>query len=122
MLTDLISRLSNTTKSSRDLDIELTLVAHPWLKDCPRHDRDGEPGWITKDGRTYAPRYTELIDAALPGEDIIGTSEQSARPGQPIKWMAIQRMPKGRMPVSAIAHTEAIARRLAYLNSINKAP
>ncbi len=110
----LISRLQSEGPS-RELDIEIALVVFPWLKDCPRDDRDGEPGWMTKDGRTYIERYTEFIDATLPGEDIIGAAEQSARPGQPIKWMAIQRMPKGRMPISAIAHTEAIARRLACI-------
>jgi hypothetical protein len=62
---DLINRLAAATKSSRELDVEIALVEHPWLKDCPRNDVDGDPGWMTKHGRTYPSRYTEFVDSAL---------------------------------------------------------
>lgn len=65
MTDSLLSRLQSLTEPSREIDAEIALATFPWLKDCPRDDRDGDPGWITKDGRTYAPRYTESLDAAL---------------------------------------------------------
>lgn len=65
MTESLLSRLSSLTEPSREIDAEIALADCPWLKDCPRDDRDGEPGWMTKDGRVYAPRYTESLDAAL---------------------------------------------------------
>lgn len=101
MADDLLSRLSAATGPSRELDAEIAKSIR----------------WKGAYHYQQPPRYTESIDAALSGEDIIGTSEQSRKPGQPIKWAAIQRMPKGRMPVCAIAHTEAIARRLACLKA-----
>lgn len=121
-MTDLLSRLSAATGPSRELDAEIAL-ANGWIapsvQDKMSFYSDASNCWRGPVGQIEVepPRYTESIDAALYGEDIIGTSEQSARPGQPVKWMAIQRMPKGRMPVSAIAHTEAIARRLACLKA-----
>jgi hypothetical protein len=62
---NLITRLKALTGPSREIDAEIALEVHPWLRDCPRDDRDGDPGWMTKDGRTYASRYTASIDAAL---------------------------------------------------------
>jgi hypothetical protein len=62
---DLISRLEALTGPSREVDADISLVVHPWLKDCPRDDREDSPGWMTKDGRTYAARYTESTDAAI---------------------------------------------------------
>jgi hypothetical protein len=66
-MTTLLSRLRSATGSSRELDIEIALLHYPWLKACPRDDREnrGNPGWMTKDGPVYAERYTESTDAAL---------------------------------------------------------
>jgi len=133
---DLLSRLQSATGPSRELDARIWAEHDDRDIVGPQHSatwRDAYFGrsrkapndecFLWQPGRTadHVPRHTESIDAKLPGEDIIGTSEQNARPGQPIKWMAIQRRPKGRMPVSAIAHTEAIARRLACLIAIERA-
>lgn len=65
MTSSLLSRLQSLTGPDREIDVEIALAVHPWLKDCPRDDRDGDPGWMTKDGRVYALRYTASIDAAL---------------------------------------------------------
>jgi hypothetical protein len=61
----LLSRLQSATGPSRELDAEIALAKYPWLNDCPRDDRDGDPGWMTKDGRVYALRYTECTDAVM---------------------------------------------------------
>lgn len=67
MTESLLSRLSALNGPSRELDAEIALAFYPFLKDCPRDDSEnrGGPGWMTKDGRVYAERYTESIDAAM---------------------------------------------------------
>jgi len=65
------------------------------------------------------PFYTFMLDARIHGEDIIGSSEQKQIEGQPVFWVAVHRMPKGKMSIAGRGRSEALARRIAALKAIN---
>lgn len=112
----IIEKLEQATGPDRSLDVAIA-EAIGWK---PKKNWDGT-NWLEPAGVPGAwnllRQFTSSLDAIIPGEDIVGTSEQKQREGEPIKWVAIHRMPKGRMTVSATARTEAIARRAAALKA-----
>jgi hypothetical protein len=62
--------------------------------------------------------FTTKLDDKIVGEDIMSVSEQRGNPGEPVKWVAVHRMPKGKMSICATARTEALARRAAALKAL----
>ena len=60
-------------------------------------------------GNTHVPFFALLLDAKLPGEDIVRVAEQSG----PGVWLAAQR--SGEL---GLAHTEVLARRIAALKAM----
>lgn len=102
---DLIERLQKTGPD-REIDIAIAYAC------LPLH-HNGRWGVVS------APLFTSSIDAALPGEDIIGTAKQKpVKEGDPTAWVAIHAPPGGKgAPVAGRGRTEAIARRVAALKA-----
>lgn len=126
---ELIARLERLTGSDRELDFlifEATAFPSSYFgSPIESWSRDGGAGYCvnTADGYRHlsafnAPYYTNSIDAKLPDEDIISTSEQKQQVGQPVIWVAVHRPPtNGKPPIAGHGRTEAIARRVAALRA-----
>ena len=129
-----IAELEAATEGSHDLD-RAVVIALGWTTGLTKHPNSREfppfprgkvtTVWFDENGiergaacfeRSIRP-YTTSLDAKLPGENIIMVSEQHAPEGQPCKWVAVQRYPKGTYGHAAIAHTEPLARRIAALRA-----
>lgn len=79
----LLSRLQSLTGPDREVDAEIARLILPKLRSCPRDDHGDQPGWMTEDGRVYAPHYTASVDAALPLAPVLDA------PGQAL-WIRLE--------------------------------
>lgn len=107
-LDTLIARLETAEAGSRELDFEIAIQAKI-VPDGFTLDDNGE--WRDRDGyvrRTWmCPRFSESLDASIPGEDIVTVVQWNGGP-----WTAWTRTGK-----RGIGHTEALARRIAALRA-----
>ena len=116
-LTELIERVEKVEGPDRELDCLIELRLHLGVF---QQLNDPEDIWDIHHGPGHGPpwpAYTGSLDAKLPGEDIIGTSEQKQQEGKPVMWVAVHRMPRGQMTIAARGRTEALARRAAALKA-----
>jgi hypothetical protein len=99
-----IGKIADLETGSNILNAEIALCAGTVPHDALERHKDGESWWTKSQGAWLPPRYTESLDAQLPGENIVLSRKKGDR------WYATHAS-----GTQGEAKTEANARRIATL-------